>query len=169
MQTLDPLILRIALVVLIALATGTSRAQCSNSATPSCSVYDSCFAKFCSCSGPNEYFVTYGKKYCERFLNDSHFSAAGKAWRDKTLVCLQEKIIPRLDISVNPSCDCGAMRTFAFQSHVSCYKQAGNSICDLPIGDVNEIRKVVDVSDAFSSEGWRQMRQVADKRSRKAT
>lgn len=143
-------------------ASSAAYAQCANATTPSCQVYDSCFAKYCPCqSDPAEYFITYGKKYCSNFLANAGFSPAGEKWRDKTLVCLQEKIVPHLDISSAPVCDCSAMRTIAFNSHVACYTQTGASICDLSVADLNEVRKVIDKKDLLTSEGWRQMKDVA--------
>jgi hypothetical protein len=53
------------------------------------------------------------------------------------------------------------MRGLAYRSHVACYTQAGASICDLGASDVNAIRKVIDVSDIFDSDGWKQMHEVA--------
>src|SRR5436309_1041028 len=87
------------LVVANLFAVPSASAQCSNSIKPSCGVYATCFAKYCPCNGSDEYFLTYGKKYCEKFLGLATFSAEGVKWRDKTLVCLQEAIVPRLDIS----------------------------------------------------------------------
>lgn len=141
---------------------GTAIAQCSNALQPSCGVYDTCFAKYCPCQGdPAEYFLSYGKKYCTNFLSNSSLTAAGKKWRDAALVCLQEKIVPHLDISATPKCSCSAMRVTAFDAHVACYTQPHASICDLPVADLNEIRKVIDQRDLLSSEGWKQMRDVA--------
>lgn len=131
-----------------------SRAQCQNSATPSCAVYDTCFARYCPCSGSDEYFITYGLKYCKRFLGQSGFSATGKKWRDKTLVCLQEAIVPKLDISTNPSCDCQAMRKFAFASHVQCYL-SDPSICSLPASDLANILGIVDVGSVITDQDSR--------------
>ncbi|MCX4175642.1 MULTISPECIES: hypothetical protein [Paraburkholderia] len=150
----------LALTVLL----GTSvEAQCINQQTPSCGVYKQCFAKYCPCSGDkDEYFESYGLKYCQRFLNNTNLTAEGKRWRDKTLVCLQEAIVPKLDISANPSCNCEEMKGYAFKVHVTCYTQPGSSICALPIADLNEMRKTIDVADAFASEGWLQMKEVAN-------
>lgn len=117
-------------------------AQCANAVTPSCAVYDSCFAKYCPCQGdPAEYFITYGKKYCTNFLAHAEFSDAGRKWHDRTLVCLQEKVVPHLDISSTPSCNCSAMRAMAFTAHVACYTEQGSSMCDLSTSDLNEVRK----------------------------
>jgi len=129
---------------------------------PSCGEYEACFAKYCPCDGDqDEYFISYGKKYCSAFLNDANLSDQGKRWRDKTLVCLQEKIVPKLDISNHPSCDCSAMKAFAFDVHVACYTQPGASICDLPDSDVARIAWTVDFKDMFGAAGVSQMRKVS--------
>ena len=152
------------LLSLIALLAGMlpSAAQCVNTAKPSCGVYKVCFAKYCPCAGnADEYFESYGLKYCERFLDAAGFSPAGLAWRDSTLSCLQESIVPKLDISAAPKCDCKSMKSFAFKSHVQCYTKPGNSICSLPVSDINVIRGIIDLKDVFNSDGWAQMKQVA--------
>lgn len=155
-------VLRVLLAGLLAVGSSGPRAQCANSVTPSCDVYESCFAKYCPCDGkPTEYFRTYGLKYCKAFLANSSLSAQGKAWRDSTLVCLQESIVPKLDISVNPKCNCGEMRTLAFNTHVACYTKPGASICDLPSSDVTAIAKTVDIKELVDGAGWRQMREIA--------
>jgi len=144
------------------LAPPSAFAQCANSPVPSCTVYESCFSKYCPCNGdPNEYFESYGGKYCKRFLEEVEFSPSGKKWRDSTLICLQEVIVPKLNISENPTCDCAEMKKFAFDSHVACYTQPETSMCNLPITDLNKIRKLIENSDLFSSDGWQQMKQVA--------
>ena len=148
-------------LVLVLLAPA-SWAQCANAATPSCQVYTSCFAKQCPCKGDaDEYFENYGAKYCKRFLDNAAFSTAGRKWRDKTLVCLQEAIVPQLDLSANPACNCKQMRNVAFKSHVDCYTQPGSSICDLPMADVKAIAQTVDAKDAFTIDGGKQMAAVA--------
>lgn len=139
-------------------------AQCANAATPSCDVYEGCFARYCPCEGkPSEYFRAYGLKYCKAFLSNASLTPQGKAWRDSTLVCLQESIVPKLDISANPKCNCDEMRALAFSTHVACYTKPGASICDLPSSDVSSIAKTVDVKDLVDGAGWRQMRDIAAK------
>ena len=147
--------------VMLAVLPSGALAQCQNAATPSCGVYKSCFAKQCPCSGADEYFVTYGEKYCKAFLGNASLSSEGQKWRDRTLICLQEAIVPKLDLSNEPKCNCQEMRKFAFDTHVSCYTQPGASICNLPIGDVTAIASTVNVADMMDAAGWRQMRDVA--------
>lgn len=131
-----------------------ANAQCSNSIKPSCGVYATCFAKYCPCTGSDEYFLAYGKNYCEKFLGLSTFSQAGVKWRDKTLVCLQEAIVPKLDISNNPTCDCKAMRLHAFESHVKCYL-ADPSICGIPATDMLKILNAVGLGATITDEDSR--------------
>ncbi|PDQ20101.1 hypothetical protein CN311_16025 [Mesorhizobium sanjuanii] len=129
----------------------------------SCGVYEACFAKYCSCSGENEYFLSYGKPYCEKFLaTDDGWSDAGKKWRDATLLCLQEKIVPQLDISEDPQCDCKKMKEFAFQTHVDCYTQAQASVCDLEWTDYKKIYDTISVWNDLATDqyGRRQFKKV---------
>lgn len=147
--------------LLVAASVGV-QAQCANAFRPSCDVYESCFLKYCPCEGkPSEYFRTYGLKYCKAFLANTALSAQGEAWRDSTLVCLQESIVPKLDISAKPSCNCDQMRAIAFDAHVACYTKPGASICDLLSLDVAAIATTVAIKDLVDAAGWRQMRDIA--------
>ena len=139
-------------------------AQCVNTSTPTCGVYQTCFADRCDCkNSPNEYFIKYGKKYCEVFLNLPTLSDAGKQWRDSTLRCLQEAIVPLLPADgAASSCDCNAMQIKAYDSHVACYTKAGYSICDLPASDWIEIAKSVGpVSSLSDAKGRKQIVEVS--------
>jgi hypothetical protein len=140
------------------------QAQCVNTSAPTCGVYESCFAKACACqSSPHEYFVSYGKRYCETFLNLATLSAKGKAWRDSTLRCLQEQIVPALPADGSAAlCDCAKMQAFAFDKHVACYTQPGASICSLPASDWKAILDAVDpVKTLSDAKGRKQMLDVA--------
>lgn len=152
--------MRQVVVVFFVLLCGMAHGQCVNSLTPSCGVYDSCFAPACNCTGSDakfEYFLNYGKKYCEIFLGLEKLSGQGKVWRDGTLRCLQETIVPQLD-----GCNCQKMQTTAFDSHVACYTQNGNSICDLPTGDWVDILNATDPLTALTDQKSRkQMLEVA--------
>ncbi len=137
-------------------------AQCVSTATPSCKVYDTCFEATCKCeSSLFPYFISYGKKYCERFLASTNWSSSGASWRDKTLVCLQEKIVLMLPTNGLP-CDCKALKAAAFQIHVACYTQPNASVCDLGLGDWITIYKIIDNHDLFADpDGRAQMLAVA--------
>lgn len=139
---------------------GDAIAQCASAASPSCAVYSSCFERYCPCSGPSNYFTNYGLKYCRRFLMEDGWSDAGRRWRDRTLVCLQEAIVPHLPIGAPATCNCDEMRDLAYNSHVQCYTQPGASVCDLPASDVRRIWEIVDSGDLFDAYGLRQMAAV---------
>jgi hypothetical protein len=150
------------LLLVLLLPLGAHAQGCQNTVQTGCGVYTSCFAKYCPCpDGPTEYFKSYGAKYCEAFLANTKFSEQGKKWRDATLRCLQEAIVPHLDISEDPKCDCGKMRDIAYRSHTGCYTQKGASICALGPSDMGEIAKTIDVSDFISNAGRAQMREIS--------
>ena len=131
--------------------------QCVSSAKLSCAVYEQCFAKYCPCRSGSEYFMSYGKRYCEQFIKVTDFSEAGQGWRDSTLRCLQETIVPKLPKSENELCDCERMKVFAFDLHVACYTRAGSSICNLPRSDWAKISSIIKAKDALSADGKRNM------------
>lgn len=138
-------------------------AECTNTAAPTCDVYSSCFAKYCDCKGSDdEYFETYGAKYCTAFLGVATFSEAGRMWRDSTLRCLQESIVPHLSLDNPSACNCKVMKEFAYKSHVACYTLPTNSMCDLPLEDIYKVYTVVSTKDALSSAGWKQMHAVTE-------
>ena len=137
-------------------------AQCVNPIVAGCGMYKACFSKYCPCKGSSrEYFEKYGEKYCEKFLANATLSAQGKKWRDSTFRCLHEAIVPKLDLARPEKCDCASMRDLAFKSHVACYTQQSSSICALPLSDLNETRKTIEIADLFGKEGWSQMTEVA--------
>lgn len=145
----------------------TTQAQCVNSIEPSCSVYSSCFEKHCNCAGSDdEYLISFGKNYCEAFLNNHEFSNAGEKWRDSTLRCLQEALVPIIPLETGKACDCASVKTFAYSSHVACYTQPDNSACDLPFSDIQLIAATVIFDQKFVSlmkeykEGYKQVKGV---------
>jgi hypothetical protein len=145
------------------MSNGEVGAQCANPITPSCDVYKSCFAKYCPCTGQQtEYFLSYGLKYCEIFLNKgASLSDSGRKWRDVTLRCLQEKIVPHLDFSESPKCDCASMRSIALKSHVECYTQERLDICGLDLKDITTILGMIDTKDLISTEALETMCEIA--------
>ena len=127
-----------------------AQAQCINTEKPSCGVYENCFEKYCKCfSSSDEYFISFGKKYCEAFLSEEAFSDEGKKWKEKTLRCLQEKIVPLIPIENPGTCNCADVKTFAVSTHVECYTQTGTSICDLPLADITLIAKTIIYNNSF--------------------
>jgi hypothetical protein len=97
------------------------------------------------------------------FLDLSGLPTQGKAWRDSTLRCLQEKIVPELPPDGQAdSCDCKSMQVKAFDIHVSCYTQSGASICDLPATDWALIFNAIDpVQSLTDQKSRKQMVEVA--------
>ncbi|MGE8131652.1 hypothetical protein ACQKQD_32330 [Methylobacterium sp. NPDC080182] len=134
-----------------------AQAQCSNSVKLGCGVYTQCFERYCPCSADKNYFTNYGKRYCEKFIGRNDWSTQGVAWRDKTLLCLQEAIIPKLDLDHPEKCDCSKMKDFAFQTHISCYSQNTASICRLPASDWSKIIQTIDTADLLDAYGAKQM------------
>lgn len=155
---------RALLIAALVLAPLSAAAQCVNTSTPGCGVYAGCFAKLCDCAAsPYEYFIGYGKKYCEAFLNLPGLSDAGRRWRDTTLRCLQETIVPQLPSdSSSSTCDCKVMQVKAFDSHVACYTEPGASICALPASDWAKILAATDpVKGLADQKNRKQMLEVA--------
>lgn len=144
-------------------------AQCVNSVKPSCNVYSSCFEKNCDCTGSeDEYLSSFGLNYCKAFLGEHSFSAAGQSWRDSTLRCLQEAIVPLIPLEQGRACDCSKIKNFAYSSHVSCYTQPLTSVCDLPISDISLIAKTIIFDKNFISllkdrkNGYAQVKEVLE-------
>ena len=144
--------------IAVLLASPAAIAQCVNTVAPSCQVYANCFAKICDCSkSPYEYFTSYGEKYCKTFLDLNGLSSDGRKWRDSTLRCLQENTYVMLPPTGTPAtCDCKSIQLKAFDQHVACYTQPGNSICDLGAADWV---KIADAADAVTN--------LVDQKSRK--
>jgi hypothetical protein len=145
-------------------------AQCLNTIQPSCGVYATCFESRCNCVGSeDEYLVGFGKNYCEAFLARTDFSPQGGVWRDRTLRCLQEAIVPMIPFHPDEACNCAAIKSFAYRSHVDCYTQLGSSVCDLPVSDIATIAKTVVFDRAFLAamkdykEGYSQVKGVFEK------
>lgn len=149
--------------LLLASAGGLHAQQCVNPANPNCDFYSRCMEQTCKCGFEKPgYALSYGKKYCGRFLAESAFSPSGARWRDATLRCLQEKLVSALPTNA-ARCDCGKLRDVAFASHVACYTQPGNSVCDLPAGDVLKVKDLVDNSDRSDVAGLKTILQVASR------
>jgi len=107
----------------------------------------------CGCTGAEHYFLQYGAKYCERFLETQGWSAVGLRWRDRTLACLKGELSRHLA----RSCDCAGVRALAFESHARCYTQLPLSVCRLPLSDVARIYRIVDAADLVDPLGARQV------------
>lgn len=118
-------------------------AACINEARASCDVYEKCFAEKCNCQGdPDEYIVSFGKHYCESFLGRKDLSEQGMRWRDRTLRCLQERVIEVIPLS-GSTCNCKNLKSYALSTHVDCYASQPESVCDLPTSDIVAIGETI--------------------------
>jgi len=112
------------------------------------------------CAKPPDYYLEYGQKYCDRFLSltGRDLSPAGLAWRDRTLLALQQAIENKrasdpegfAELERDPE----AFRKFAFETHPAAYVNSG--LYDLPAQDILVIALTPDINDVLSHEGIRQ-------------
>ena len=127
--------------------------SCLNSSAigPHCKFY-SCIEKKSEC-GNDGYALGYGKPYCELFASEKRLSSEGKKWRDQTLICLQEKLIPVLFNNYNK---CAEIKNNSFNSHTDCYINNGAvSVCNLPLTDKLIILGIIK-KDLITYEGLKQ-------------
>ncbi len=109
--------------------------------------------------GPNGYAIGYGKFYCDQFtVNRSKFTSKGQNWLTSTMYCLQKALKQIANDTKKKACS--AIKTFAFDSHPSCYTQPGSSICDLSTGDWYEVVRITR-NNLLDSESLSQMYEVA--------
>ena len=112
------------------------------------------------CATPPDYYLGYGQKYLERFesLDSTDLTAEGLAWRDRTVLALQQKIE---DLRISDPAkfaelerDPDAFREFAFGTHPDAYVESG--LYDLPVQDLMVIAATPDIGDVLSIEGIKQ-------------
>jgi hypothetical protein len=108
----------------------------------------------CHCPPADNYFGSYGRKYCERFMASTGWSAAGLRWRDRTAACLTGELTRFLAHA--RGCGCADVKAFAFESHARCYTAQPASACRLPLADIARIYGLVDAGDLFDPLGMRQ-------------
>jgi hypothetical protein len=142
-------------------ACGSVNAWAAGQSNLSCDLYGR-LEQQCNCKGTDNYLISYGRRYCDRFLNSTGWTAAGAKWRDQTLTCLQTSLIQALPRDVSRACDCGKIRDIAWQTHVRCYTQPSASVCQLPFSDLAKIYEIVDASDLFDPRGFSQALAIAN-------
>jgi hypothetical protein len=125
-----------------------------------CSFYRNYVQKKFNCAN-DEYPIGYGEKYCNKFntLGKSDLSEAGILWRNETLTCLQEALVPTLSEN-SPIKTCRELDELAFDSHPACYTNINMSICDLSLSDWITIGGVVDAADYLSMKSLKQIASV---------
>jgi len=79
----------------------------------------------------------------------------GAAWRSRTLFCLQSVLVYLLTMSPIPTCD--QIRKAAFDSHPGCYTKSPNSICDLPLSDLQIIFATISTKQSIT---WNTVNQM---------
>ncbi|KAF2278738.1 uncharacterized protein EI97DRAFT_484357, partial [Westerdykella ornata] len=121
--------------------------SCSNPAENTCTFYTDCLEKKMQC-GSSGYPIDYGLKYCKKFTAArGEFSARGKAWITKTMLCLQRALVPYATGEQKGTC--AKLKEFAFATHPGCYVSSG--VCALPPGDWEVIIKTVSIKELFGS------------------
>ena len=139
------------------LAGSAADAQRARQPPLNCGLYDR-MERQCKCNGTDDYFIKYGRRYCERFLKSTGWTPAGSKWRDHTLLCLQQSLARDLrNGRTSGPCDCRNMRQIASATHVRCYTQASPSVCQLPLSDLLKIYQGVDAVDLLSPYGSSQV------------
>jgi hypothetical protein len=130
-----------------------------------CDFYRQCLEHKTQC-GDAGYAISYGEKYCQKFLKlntnseieNLSLSEKGVQWRDATLLCLQNRMTPLFQSASDYSCS--SIQKMAFKTHPDCYTQKNRSICDLNISDWEVILSTLNPKDLSSQDGLRQMTKV---------
>jgi hypothetical protein len=155
------------LLLLCGAILGLSAAQDSACLNPPlendmCGFYPNCLETWKPC-GAHGYALGYGLKYCDAFTSNTSLSCmddGGKVWINSTLECLQEALVPLIE--GNPdNITCPAIKSFAFNSHPTCYTGGGGavpiapSICFMP-QDWKCLFETIDLKDLLSPRGIKQ-------------
>ncbi len=154
----------IILIIVFISAQGSAKdSSCLNPVSKSCEFYKSCLEEQTQC-GTNGYAIGYGYKYCNKFLSYDFTPNKGEIWVESTLLCLQKELSPI--ISNAQSYNCNEIKTYAFDSHPTCYldpikKDPSVSVCWLPLKDLIQIFNVIDLADLVSKNALKQEKVVA--------
>jgi len=129
-------------------------ADCYSPAGMDCDWYRQCLAKMFNCTGPTEYAINYGEKFCNLY-EQSKWQLSQKAmqWLDSARKCLQIALVPVLHLcQLQPTCE--DIKTKAFDSHVPCYIEPdeGFSVCSLSVSDWINI--FLTIKGSFVSSAW---------------
>jgi hypothetical protein len=114
---------------------------------------------------PPSYYLNYGKKYADRFVNETYdkLSPEGKEWLMRARRNLQEAIEAKR--AEDPAAfdqleqNDAAFKRFAYDTHPKAYVDAG--LLKLPASDLVKIGLTPDGGDLFSRDGAKQMWEVA--------
>ncbi|KAL1968216.1 hypothetical protein VTN77DRAFT_2051 [Rasamsonia byssochlamydoides] len=124
--------------------------ECTDPQPNNCTFYPLCLETRYHC-GPSGYPLGYGLKYCTKFSADrAELSAAGQAWMEHVMLCLQRKLVPYADGAVqNSNVTCEEIKEYAFSTHPGCYVHSG--LCTLPVSDWEAIVSIVTIPQLFGS------------------
>ncbi|GFF33433.1 hypothetical protein IFM58399_03539 [Aspergillus lentulus] len=112
---------------------------CTQPPPNSCDFYKQCLESRYHC-GPAGYPIGFGQKFCEKSLVwRPKMSTSGQEWITKTMLCLQEELVP-LAIG-SESQTCSELKQHALGTHAECYVRSG--VCTLPIEDWGKILEIV--------------------------
>jgi len=129
-------------------------AACYSPAGMDCGWYRQCLAKMFNCTGPAEYAISYGEKFCNLYeQSKSQLSQNALEWLDAARKCLQVALVPVLHLCQLQT-TCEDIKTKAFDSHVSCYIEPyeGFSVCNLSVRDWIHI--FLTIKGSFISSAW---------------
>lgn len=121
---------------LFSLSSVLAQVDCLKPKKGTCDFYADCLEEKVPC-GKQGYATGYGGKYCEKFRTARSFSSGGRAWVNRTMMCLQQVLVPFMQDSYDPSKDiCKVIRKWAFDSHPYCYTEHESSFCFLSPRDI---------------------------------
>lgn len=110
---------------------------------------------------PSIYYISYGKKYCAKFieLRDSgQLSDKGKEWVNKTLLFLQEEMENIIQAYPSLEYNASRLKMAAFKTHPTSYIKGG--ILSLNMRDKISIMLTIDYGDLMDPMGRQQVMSV---------
>lgn len=134
-----------------------SKAACATPQMDDCSFYASCMESTIAC-GPEGYARSFGQPLCYQFLEKrDEFSPHAQRWLKRVRACLQEEMVPLLAKSGQT---CSSLETAAYASHVTCYTDPDDSICQVGFADLLTLFGIIH-DELFSTQGFQQVKGVA--------
>jgi hypothetical protein len=137
--------------------TYASKAECQTPQKDDCSFYASCMEPVHAC-GADGYARSFGQPLCYKFLEHrQEFSPHAQHWLKRVRTCLQEQLVPLL---ASPNQTCSSLEDAAYASHVSCYTEPSDSICQVALPDLLVLFGIIH-NQLFSTQGFKQVTGVA--------
>ena len=134
-----------------------SKASCATPQPDDCSFYASCMESSIAC-GPDGYARSFGEPLCYKFLERrDDFSPHAQHWLKGVRQCLQQQMVPLLAKSGQT---CSALEDAAYASHVTCYTNPTDSICQVGFSDLLVLFGIIH-DELFSAQGFQQVKGVA--------